>query len=156
MTTPSIYPTEFSGTDTDYLNAPCVDRSGAMRLYQNSISVPDTTTSGAIIGLMPFQKGCRVGYGSAVGFGDFDTASNVTVNIGYVYDDNDTTTNINDIDGFVAAATTPQAGGVATFNAIAGINFEATANGWIACQFTADTTQAASISYDLNVGYNAG
>jgi len=154
MTTPTIYPTEFSGTYTDYLNAPSVDRSGAMRLYTNSISVPDTTSSGAVIGLMPFNKGARLGYGSVVAFGDFDTATNVTANVGYVYEDNDTTTNINDVDAFIAASTAPQAGGVAEFSAAAGVNFEATADGWVVVQFTADTTQAASITYNLNVGYN--
>lgn len=154
MTTPTLYPTEFQGTDLDYLNAPQVDRSGAMRLYTNTISIPDTTSSGTIIGLMPFNKGARLGYGSVVAFGDFDTASNVTANVGWVYDDNDTVTNVNDVDGFIAASTAPQAGGLAEFSAVAGVNFEATANGWVMCQFTADTTTAASVTYNLNVGYS--
>lgn len=154
MTSVNIYPTGFQGTDLDYLNAPQVDRSGAMRIYTNTISVPDTTSSGSIIGLMPFNKGARLGYGSVVAFGDFDTASNVTANVGWVYDDNDTTTNINDVDGFIAASTAPQAGGLAEFSAVAGVNFEATANGWVMVQFTADTTTAASLTYNLTVGYS--
>ena len=154
MTTPTVYPTQFQGDDTDYLNAPQVDRSGAMRLYNNVVSVPDTTSSGTIIGLMPFNKGARFGYGSVVAFGDFDTATNVTANVGYVYEDNDTVTYVSDVDAFIAASTAPQAGGLAEFSAVAGVNFEATADGWVVCQFTADTTQAADITYNLNVGYS--
>lgn len=153
MTLPTVYPTGFQGDETDFLKAK-VDRSGAMRQYKETQSIADTTSSGVIIGLMPFTAGCRISAASNILFGDFDTATNVTANVGYIYADNDTVTYVNDIDAFVAAATGPQTGGNSSFVASAGRDFVALADGWVALQFTADTTSAASIKYDILFAYD--
>ena len=72
MTTPAAYPSQYQGDYTDYLKAPC-DRSGAVRLISDTVTIADATSAGTILGLVPFRKGARLGYGSALYVGDLDT-----------------------------------------------------------------------------------
>ena len=118
MTNPDIFAAGEDSTNS-FFNVPSGQSDGP-RVVVRTATVPDSTTAGTVIGLVPFQKGARVQYGSALAVADLDTATNVTLNWGYVYKDNDTTTNINDPDAFAAAATTAQAGGVLRPTATAG------------------------------------
>lgn len=82
-----------------------------------SYTVPAATASGTIIGMIPFQKGCRVVSGW-VQSADLDSSTNVLLNVGYVYVTGSAGTD-ND-DAFLASSTLPQAGGIATFPVASG------------------------------------
>ena len=130
MTTPTYVPAKYAATDSDYLKAK-VDRSGGLRLEYFSTSVTAAAASDVVVGLVPFQKGARFCFAaSQIHVTDMDTDSDLTLDIGYVYDDNATYTN--DPDAFASQLTTGQAGGLCTLDEHAGLSFEAEANGWIA------------------------
>lgn len=149
MTTPSIYPTKYSGTYKDFLNTK-VDRDGCNRTQYTTVTVPSGTTTSTVIGLVPFNKGFRFSQGSSqlyianIGDGSF------TFDIGYVYDDNATYTN--DPDAFASALTTGQAGGLITFDEFAGLSWVAEANGWIAVTTGGSTTDASGAIQGQIVG----
>ena len=151
MTTPSIVPTGYAGDSTDFLHAK-MDRSGAMRIVTGTVSVPAATATDTIIGLVPFRKGAKFGYGSRVYVGDMDTSTNVTVDLGYIYDDNVTYTNV--LGAFVAASTAPQAGGMMEMTAVAGMTWTAAADGWITTQVNAATTTTASLTFNISIAYD--
>lgn len=129
MTTPSIVPTKRAGDDSDY-RAAKVDRSGALRMEYVTVTVPASTGTSTVIGLVPFKKGARFVQGaSQLYVADLDTGTDVTLDIGFVYDDD--TTYTNDPNAFASAITTAQSGGLITFDEFAGLSFEAEADGWI-------------------------
>lgn len=147
MTTPSIFSSNYTGANPgDYLRAK-IDRSGSPRVEYFTASIPASTASGTNVGLVPFRKGARFVQGASQFYiADLDTATSVTLNIGYVYQDNDTTTNIDDVDAFASALTTPQSGGLITFDEFAGLSWVATADGWIVAQTGgASTTTTGAI-----------
>jgi len=129
MTTPDVFPSD-QDTVNPFLKAPSGPHDGP-RVVVRTATVPDTSTTGTIVGLVPFRRGARLQYGSALAVDDLDTGTDVTLDWGFVYDANDTVTNINDTNAFAAAAATAQAGGVLRPTAVAGATFEATADGWI-------------------------
>lgn len=154
MTTPSIVPTKYSGTSTDFLKAKC-DREGALRTEAFSISIPSGTASGTVIGLVPFRKGARfICHASGVNITDVDTSTNVTASIGYVYDDNVTYTNAPA--AFVSASTTPQTGGTIALNGLAtSYTFVAAADGWIALTTGGgSTTTTGTIVGQITLAYD--
>lgn len=158
MTYPTIYPSRFDGTANDFLKCK-VDRSGAARLIEESVTIPASTTAPANIGLHPFRKGARLSYASSVRVTDLDTASNAVIDLGWVYKDNDTVTYINDTDGFVDGSTHAIAGGIIALNvqgASAGYDFVALADGWFIAQVEAGpTTTAGTIKTHLIVSYDS-
>lgn len=130
MTTPTVLPTKFAGTSLDYLKARQVPE-GVVQAELVSVSIPSSTASGTVVGLVPFRKGFSLLQGATQLYtADLDTSTAVTFDIGYVYDDN--TRYTNDADAFASALTTPQAGGLITFDEFAGLNWVAEADGWIA------------------------
>lgn len=153
MTTPSVVPTGYSGTDLDYNNVKC-DRSGAVRIVAGSVSVPSGTLADAFVGLVPFNRGARFKIDDkSVYCADFG-ASTTTVNLGYIYDDNVTYTN--DVDAWVSLSTAAQAGGFLTVDEIQGLTFVAEANGWLATQLkTANADATASITFQVEVAYDS-
>ena len=56
---PTIYPSGFNGTYTDF-NKAKIDRSGAVRVYTGSVTVPNGTVLGTLIGIVPVRKGAYV------------------------------------------------------------------------------------------------
>lgn len=129
MTTPTYVSSKYAADDSAYLKCK-VDRSGAARAEYFSTSVTAAAASGVIIGLVPFQKGARFVFGaSQIHVTDMDTDSDLTLDVGFVYDDN--TTYTNDEDAFASQLTTGQAGGLCTLDEHAGLSFQAEANGWI-------------------------
>lgn len=151
MTTPSIVPTGYAGDSSDYLKAK-VDRSGAVRVISGSVAIPASTATDTIIGLAPFEAGMKLGYGSRVYVTDLDSSTNVTLDLGYVFSDNSTYTNV--LDAFVAASTAPQAGGMIEMTNSAGMTFSAGGNGWITAQVNAATTTTGTIVFNLAVAYD--
>lgn len=137
MTTPSIVPVNRSGTYRDYLQTK-VDRSGAARIEAVSVSVPSGTTTTTIVGLAPFNKGFRLDVGSTQ-LAVAALGSSVTLDIGYVYDDNVTYTN--DQDAFATGLTVAAAGGLVVFDEVVGLrDFVAQANGWLVAVIQGATT----------------
>lgn len=129
MTTPSILPVGYDGTYRDYLKTK-VERDGSVRLQYTTVTVPAVTTTTTIVGLVPFNKGFRLSYGTKLYTADLDTSTNVTLDIGYVYKTGSTATD--DPDAFASAITTAQTGGLITFDEQAGLSFVAEDDGWIA------------------------
>ena len=152
MTTPTIVPNQYQGTDKDFLNAP-VDRCGAVRLVQGTVEVTSGTAANDFVGLVPFQKGARfIIDDKTVYCGDFG-AGTTTVNLGIIYDDD--TTYTNDPDAYVSASTAAQSGGFLTVDETSGITFEAEADGWLAVQLlTADADATADIEFRVEVAYD--
>lgn len=152
MTTPSVLPVGFNGNSSDFARVPGVDRSGAARLQQGSVSVPSGTAANAIVGLLPFQKGARFNlHDSSIYLGNFG-AGTTTVNIGIVYDDN--VNNTNDLDAFVSASAAAQSGGFAVIDEN-GTQFVATGNGWLVAQVLVAAADAtANIDYNVLVAYD--
>lgn len=153
MTTPSIVPTGFAGDDTDYLKTKC-DRSGAVRRVQGSVSVPASTATDTIIGLFPFNSGMSLAGLSGYNFytADLDTSTNVTIDLGVVYDNN--TDNTNDLDLITSASTAPQAGGFIAPDEIEWMTYVTTANGWVVAQVNAATTTTGSITFNVPITYD--
>lgn len=129
MTTPTYAPSKYALTDADF-NRAKVDRSGALRCEYFSTSVTAATTSDTYIGLVPFQKGARfIQDASKIHVTDMDTDADLTLDVGYVYDDN--TTYTNDPDAFATQLTTGQAGGLLSLDEHAGLSWVAEAPGWL-------------------------
>lgn len=137
MTTPSIVPTNRSGTYRDYLQTK-LDKSGAMRTEAFTVSVPSGTTTTTIVGLIPFNKGFRLSLGGTqLAVGALGTS--VTIDVGYVYNDNVTYTN--DPDAFASALTVAAAGGLIVFDETVGLGaFTAEADGWVTVTIGGATT----------------
>ena len=85
MTTPSIF------SDTVLARDAKIDRSGAERSQSASATVPAATAADDIVGLFRFDTNFSLDQ-LAIVSGDLDTATNVTLDVGYVYDDDATFT----------------------------------------------------------------
>lgn len=151
-TLPSIAPTGYALDTTDFLHAKC-DKSGATRLVTGSVSIPATTATATIVGLMPFRAGAKLGYGARVYSADLDTSTNVTVDIGYTYYDSATGSSVDD--AFVDTSTAPQAGGMMEMTAVAGMTWTALGDGWITVTFNAATTTTGSLTFSLPIVYDS-
>lgn len=149
MTTPTILPTGWAGTDADYLKTK-VDHEGSLRMQYTTVSVPSASTAGTIIGLAPFNKGFRLSYGTQLYTADLDTATNVTLDIGYVYKTGSSGTD--DPDAFASALTTAQSGGLITFDEFAGLSWVAADDGWIAVTLAAGPTSTTGSIQSQIVG----
>lgn len=152
MTTPSIVPSQFQASATDYLKVK-EDRSGAARPYAGTVAVPNTTAATTVVGLTPFNKGARFQINStSVACSNWGAAS-TTVDLGYIYDDNVTYTN--NVDAWASAATAPQSGGFVAVDEVDGISFIAEANGWIAVTInTAAADADGTITFNFTGGYD--
>ena len=152
MTTPTIVPTGYEANSKDYLKAP-VDRSGAVRLVSNTVSVALGTAADTHVGLVPFQKGARfIISDKSVHCGNFG-AGTTTVNLGVIY--NDDTTYTNDVDAFASLSAAAQSGGFVTVDETSGMTFEAESDGWLAVQLKAAAADAtADITFNVLVAYD--
>lgn len=153
MTTPTVLPAGYAGNSSDFAKVPGVDRSGAARLQQGSVTVPNLTAADAFVGLIPFQAGARFHIDDkSIYAGNFGGAT-TTLNIGYVYDDNVTYTN--DVDAWASLSAAPQAGGFVTIDEKEGLSFVAQANGWLVAQLKALAADAdAAIDFNVVVAYD--
>lgn len=143
MATPTVLPTGYDGTYRDYLRTK-VDRDGCARLQYSSVAVADNATAGTSYGLVPFNKGFRLSYGSRLATTDLDTVTNVTINIGYSYKTGSTETS--DPDAF-ASVLAGSAAGLLTFDEVAGLSWVAADDGWISATLAAGpVTTAGTLS----------
>lgn len=135
MTTPTILPTKWQGNAQDYLKTKA-DRSGAARGQYTTVSVPSGTTTTTIVGLVPFNRGFRFLQGASQ-LATANLGASVTLNIGYVYNDNVTYTN--DTDAF-ASLLTASAAGLLVFDETIGLGWVAEGDGWIVAEIAGATT----------------
>lgn len=153
MTQPSIVPTGYQGTALDYLSVKC-DKSGAARNIRGSVSIPALTATDTIIGLFPFQAGMSLaglgGYNFYVA--DLDSSTNVTLDLGVVYQNSGEGTD--DLDAITSASTAPQAGGFVAPDEIEWMTLVTTGNGWVTAQVNAATTTTGSITFNVNFAYD--
>lgn len=154
MTTPSVLPPNFDGTDTDFSKTQGVDRRGAARIQQNTVTIPAATAANEYVGLIPFNKGARFNIqDKSVYVESIDSTASVTLNLGYVYDDDATFTN--NPTAWVAGDDSGQAGGFLTITNEDGIVFVAEADGWLAAQIlTAATDTEADITFNIVQAYD--
>ncbi len=151
MTTIAIVPTGYSNTYRDFLNAPGVDRSGAVRNVRGTVSVVSGTAANAYVGLVPFQAGASfVINDKSVYCGNFG-AGTTTVNLGVVYSDATT----DDPDAFASLSTAAQSGGWISVDEIEGMTLVTPTSGWLAVQLIAANADAtADIVYNVGVVYD--
>lgn len=136
---PSAVPTGFAGDATDFTKTK-KDSFGAARLQYSAVTVADSSSAGTTFGLIPFNKGARLGYGSKYHVSDIDTGTTVTLNVGYLYSDTSLTS---DADAFASAVTTGQAGGLISFDEEEGLSWVAEGDGWIAVEIAAGPVTSA-------------
>jgi hypothetical protein len=144
MTTyPDNVPTGYAGDRTDF-NKVKRDTFGAVRSQYTSIAVADSASAATTYGLVPFQKGFRISYGSKFYTPDLDTTTNVTWNIGYMYEDTSTSgaSAASDPDAF-ASAVSGQAAAVLSFDENEGMSFVAAGNGWVTAALAAGPVSTA-------------
>lgn len=151
MTTPSIVPTKWNGTVTDYLKTK-VDRSGDLRPQRTTVSVPSGTTTTTIVGLVPFNAGEQI-----TGFRLYCDAlgTSVTVSIGVVYDDNVGNTNNQTL--FASGLTAAAAGGELVMAASAtNVVYVTTGAGWLVATIGGATTGSTGNIQGTVFGYYDG
>lgn len=152
MTTPIVLASPYTDAELDVNIAPSGQGDGP-RIVVRTAVVADNASAGTSYGLVPFQKGVSVDYGSKLITSDLDTATNVTWNFGYIYLDNDTTTNINDTDAFISAVS-GQSASVIGFDEGAGATFVATAPGWLIATLAAGpVTTVGTITFNGTISY---
>lgn len=148
MTTPSIL--------ADTAGNAKVDRSGAVRSIKAAATIPASTAADTIVGMVRFQAGFSLDQ-LAVVSEDLDTATNVTLDVGFVYDDDTTYTNNPDafFDGIdivqdAGSVVWPVADGLLT-----GTGFVAEADGYIVVQTKgASTTTEGDVTVKALFSYN--
>ena len=154
MTTslPTIVPTGYAGDTTDFTKTK-VDRSGAFRICTGSVSIPASTASATVVGLMPINKGFKLGYGSRVYAAALDTNTALTLDIGYTY--YDSTTGTSSTAGYVSASTAGRAGGMIEMTAVTDMKTTAAADGWITVTTGGgSTTTTGSLTFNLEFAYD--
>ena len=146
MTTPTILPTGYAGDATDYLKTK-VDRDGCIREQYSTVTIPATTVTTTVIGLVPFNKGFRLSSGATrLAVGDLDTSTNVTIDVGYVYKTGSAETD--DQNAFASALTIAQTGGYIVFDEpTTDLPFVAADDGWIALTIGGGNTTTAGAFY---------
>lgn len=149
MTTPDIFAD--GENENSFLNAPSGQGDGP-RLVVRTATVPSGTAIGKIIGMVPFNKGAILQYGSALAVDDLDTATNVELDWGFIYNDDASFTN--EQSAFAKSANTPQAGGVLRPTDAAGATFVAEADGFIAVTIVnGATTTTGDITFNGTISY---
>lgn len=139
MTTPSIVPAKYDASYRDFLKTK-VERDGCVRMQYSTVTVPSGTVVSTIVGLVPFNKGFRLSYGSKLHIANIGDGS-FTFDLGYVYKTGSSATD--DPDAFASALTTGQAGGLITFDEEEGLVWVAEDDGWIAMTTGGSTTDAS-------------
>ena len=152
----NIYPTNvpvgFQGTYRDFLDVRR-DVSGATRQVYNTMAVADSASAGTTYGFVPFQPGCTVDYGSKLYTPDLDTATNVTWDFGYLYEDSATAGAASSAAAFISAGS-GQAASLLVFNANSGMSWIAKGNGWLTAKLHAGpVTTPGTIEFRGAVAY---
>ena len=96
------------------------------------VTIPSATPAATIIGMVPFKKGFTL-TGLAIKSDDLDTATNVTLSVGYVYIDG--STGVDDDDAIILGSTLPQTGSSLVWptagGLLTGVSFTAVDDGYL-------------------------
>jgi hypothetical protein len=149
MTTPTIF--------ADVAANPFISKSEPQGvLAEKSVaSLAATTASGTNVGMIRFNKGFSL-TGLAIKSADLDTGTDVTLDVGYLYDD----TTGEDPNAFISAADIAQDAGSLVWpiadGLLTGVSFVATGPGYLsvttgggATTTAGDVTMIAQFTYDL-------
>lgn len=122
---------------------------------KSTVTVPATTASGSDLGMIPFQKGWNL-LSFEIKSADLDTASNVTLDVGYIYDDSALT---DDPNAFLAASTIAQGGTDVVYptagGLLTGTGFESAGTGFMTITIGGGaTTTAGDIIIQANFTYD--
>ncbi len=158
MTLPTIYPSGYNGTSSDFSKVKA-DRSGALRSSVFSVTIPTSTATSTFVGFVPVRKGARLHLPACrISTDDLDSGTTIQSEIGIVYDD--ATNNTSVPDKYVASgATTGQSAGAFTLlTTDAADSYVATGDGWVGLTFVAGPTTtvgtmhgAIAITYDASL-----
>lgn len=151
MTTPTI----FSNTAGNAYQAK--HKAQGLLAERAVATIPAATGTGVNVGMIRFQKGFHL-LEFDIKTDDLDTGTNVTLNVGYIYDDNVTFTNVPA--AFLSASTIAQTGTSTVWPVAAGlltgIGFTAEAPGYIVVQTaggatttSGDVSLRAQFTYDI-------
>lgn len=151
MTTPTIFSDVAAST-----RSAKVDRSGAVRSVKAVAALPATAASGTIAGMIRFQKGMSL-QKLDIKTDDLDTSTNVTLDVGYVYDDNVTFTDAPA--AFLSASAIPQSAGSFVWPVASGLlvatGFVAAADGYIVARTGGGaTTTAGNVTMNALLSYD--
>lgn len=150
---PNIVPVGFAGNIFDF-NKAKVDRSGAVRLYKGSVSVPTGTTVGNKVGLVPVVQGGYIVNAASMIWFDALGAS-VTTSAGVTYQTGSAQTEAPAT--YVAAGNTvAAAGGAVPLNSVlAGLTYKFLDNGWITVTLAGATTgSTGNITFNIAIAYD--
>lgn len=137
---------------SNYRIAPCGQGDG-VRMVMRQADIPAASGNTQIVGLIPFNKGFTLGYGTVFAVDDLDTGTTVNISLGYIYNDTVANTTANQ-SAFLDSATTAQAGGLAKFLTTAGVPFVAAGDGWVTATFgTAVTGTTGTMTIQGNISY---
>ena len=157
MALPTIVPTGFSGTYTDFLLVK-QSREGVVKRVQGSVSIPSATAAATLVGLFPITAGMSFAGLSDKSFyvADLDTGATVTMSIGVAYQNS--TEGTDNLVLVTAVSTIAQTGGYFTLGT-PGTNdwptFVSTGNGWIVANVTAGpTTTTGSVTFNVSSVYD--
>lgn len=155
MALPTIVPTGFQGDYTDFFQTK-VDRDGCVRRASGAVTIPATTAAATIIGLVPFNAGFSVAGLSGFDFyvADLDTATTVTISIGFAYQNSSEGTDVLTL--ITSASTAAQAGGyIAPTAQATWQDYVTTGNGWLVASITAGpTTTAGALTFNVPFAYD--
>ncbi len=134
-----------------------VERDGAVTSIKATAAIPATTVITTNVGMVRFQKGFFPTH-LAIKSADLDTSTNVTLDVGYIYDDtiqgtDDDNFFFNDLDiaQDAGSRTWPIDDGLGT-----GVSFTATGSGYISITTAGgSTTTAGNIEMIVTYTYNA-
>lgn len=118
------------------------------------LTVPATTAQNAVFGVIRFEPGFSLTKWD-VHCADLDSSTNVTLSLGYIYDDLDDA----NVAAFLANGTIPQAGGDFIYPVVGGLlvgqSFVATQSGYLVAKITGGaTTTAGDITSIAQFTYN--
>jgi hypothetical protein len=137
-----------TGTKTDFSRA--VTSFGGIAPVFSSVTVPATTAADAYVAIAPHVAGTRFVFNSeSLRVADLDTATNVTIDFGFVFPDD--TTDAPDI--IVDGSNAPQAGGFCALINTAGWHvYTLPADGYFCARIKgAPTTTAGAVTANYGV-----
>lgn len=152
MTTPTLF-SDVAGTSTNKFIAKSEPQGVIAQKF--ILTVPASTTSGTNAGLIRFEKGFSL-TGLGIVSADLDTGTDVTLSVGYLYDD----TTGEDDNAFLSAIDIAQDAGSVIWpiadGLLTGVSFVATGGGYLSLTTgggstttAGDITGIAQFTYDL-------
>lgn len=124
---------------------------GGGRHNQSTISIPGSTATGQTFALVRFEINARVG-DLQFSVADLDTSNTVRIDVGYIYDDNALT---DDLDAFIFDIT-PDVAALHAKNQISAVDLITLGGGYIVASVRAQpTTTTGDVSINTSIAYDS-